>query len=722
MRPLLLGLMAALVFAWPAGALELGGIAAPTTTRAKRSANVFELVCRGTSCSDGRPIVTTRTGPVPCQSQPGVITYPGTNQACVNWRGETEVWGQNQTLISFGSDLAGGVWAKSNLSVTALPGGGFTLTKQTPELRFASNERAALVANSSQTAACIVKPRTATQVAIDAIRAKAATIVTLSEGWQTVSDTKTGVAGDVPGVSVGPAAGAVGDSIDVLGCWNAAASTPGRACWPASGGAVPFSCNADVHAVDTTGFPTDGGEVSVTWKLEEACPSGQLCVIFDGRTESVATAPNVSIGSTGLLQLGGIGTTLVFAAAQVGVAETLRWKLVGGLLSVWRNGVLVVDQVPRSAMAWGATARLGSRYSNEAWINGSWSSLRVKTYTGGTCTAVAGVGMICNDGRQVATSRSTAVPCETTPGGVTSAGVNQACVSVRGLDTFSAVTNNFANPTTPSAMLKTGSPNVSGKTVEDVSSSELQGVYSACLTTTGVRTLSCYLRAGSSSQVALRFNTNGTGSAICPITGLTQTSTRYSCSTTVGGTPTFVTSVVYPAEDAIISGAAVGSILVDQCQCEAAGTAGRRCDAASCAADVHTISTAGWPTTVGSLTIKWRRSDECTGSSSCFILDGRKTTLTNAFQLFFKTAVTINHDGVQSSLGPPPAIGVEEVLTISRTAAGEVVVTRDGTEVYRAARVPLVWSDTATLGARYQAAGGIEPLNGSFSRLSWSNK
>jgi hypothetical protein len=93
-----------------------------------------------------------------------------------------------------------------------------------------------------------------------------------------------------------------------------------------------------------------------------------------------------------------------------------------------------------------------------------------------------------------------------------------------------------------------------------------EGKYSGgtTVTATGKWTLTCEVRAGTVNTALLQFVTNGTSSQNCPITGLTADFQRLSCTTTIGGAPTYTYGYVDVGNVAAVT----GSIYARRCQLE----------------------------------------------------------------------------------------------------------------------------------------------------------
>jgi len=194
--------------------------------------------------------------------------------------------------------------------------------------------------------------------------------------WETVSVSGTVAAGANRWVAIGPRnTDLTPASVDVKACWLTHTSTPGRACW---GGEAPVTCAADRHTISTEGWPTEAGEISVTFSPG---PSDTHQYIIDGR------APGDTTGKT-LLLVERLQKRLRFdivpgQAVTGPILEVGRWyvtKIVvrDGRTRVLLDGVEVinVEGTPQFAL----TATIGNRFEQDEPLNGSISSLRVRSF------------------------------------------------------------------------------------------------------------------------------------------------------------------------------------------------------------------------------------------------------------------------------------------------------------------------------------------------------
>jgi len=242
------------------------------------------------------------------------------------------------------------------------------------------------------------------------------------------------------------------------------------------------------------------------------------------------------------------------------------------------------------------------------------------------------------ESRNVTTTRvSTAWQDPGDGGQIWALGNGAGRVDPRGLFSFEARTNYWANSLDAVAWTDVGTPILDAGTASgpfsqyagsaevdqltDDDASALEGKQGATAgTATGQYTVSCYLAAGTSTDYSLSVTTDGTGSGSCAGTDLTSAFSRKSCTVHVdGGSPTYVYGRVLVG-DAVGD---TGTILTSECQLEKAATAGPpiACGAAACAtvADAHTMPSAGLPTTSGRVTLTYRPMN--TESTTRVLLD-----------------------------------------------------------------------------------------------------
>src|SRR5690606_22185658 len=200
----------------------------------------------------------------------------------------------------YGADLTNTAWIKQTGMSVEKVGWVYRIRRNRGDTAAAIvyQEIAAVAQQETWAAACGMRAGTGTVARLSVTRSSAAAFVNLTSEWQVFANTKTLEEGQIPGVSIGPEFTAGDSYIEVAGCWLTKTSTPGRPCW---GGEAPVTCAADRHTISTEGWPIEAGEISITWELAEACPSGTACFVFDGRLPGAdTTSPlQIWIGSTG---------------------------------------------------------------------------------------------------------------------------------------------------------------------------------------------------------------------------------------------------------------------------------------------------------------------------------------------------------------------------------------------------------------------------------------
>lgn len=138
------------------------------------------------------------------------------------------------------------------------------------------------------------------------------------------------------------------------------------------------------------------------------------------------------------------------------------------------------------------------------------------------------------------------------------------------------------------------------------------------------------------------------------------------------------------------------------------------------AGDVHRISTSGWPTENGEVSIRFRFAESCPSGTTCYVAsDGGGGT----FRVWVASATgQLTVDGIGAAgtfaLGAPPPVGVDETIAF-RMSGGTMEVSRNGTVVLTRASTGFpAWSGALVLGAFKDTS--LSQLNGFISRLSWS--
>jgi len=336
---------------------------------------VVECDMRSATCSDGRRITTTRSTSVPCEVEPGVWVMVGPNEGCYSVRG-LESWEANTTFLSWGAELDRSSWRAVD---------GATLTKQDGFYRISGVDALSRVLQSivfagpgDWTLSCIMRTAGSQNPRLRIYQEGASgggfCNLDSSDAFSTYSCTQT-ITGPPTQMSIHVYSG-IGH-IDVQGCWLTRTSTPGRACW---GGEAYFTCDVDLHTISAEGWPTEAGEVSL--------------VYTPGQVESVPRylISASEIGIKGWDFLVSFDDTMTFfvhsEVPDFYSSDPLTWeprpyelrvRWGDGIVSFWRDGVLVgtrtMTQAPKGVPS---TALIGSA-GGVLNANGSISSLRVRS-------------------------------------------------------------------------------------------------------------------------------------------------------------------------------------------------------------------------------------------------------------------------------------------------------------------------------------------------------
>jgi len=174
----------------------------------------------------------------------------------------------------------------------------------------------------------------------------------------------------------------------------------------------------------------------------------------------------------------------------------------------------------------------------------------------------------------------------------------------------------------------------------------------------------------------------------------------------IGGEPTELSVHIYPD----------GSTLeIAGCWLTRTSTPGRACwggeAPVTCGADRHIVSTEGWPTTAGEVSVVFRL-DAIAGQVA--LIDGRSTTsgLTTVFVENRRLRVFMA--GFNSGpIGPLLEAGKTYRLRLWADSGG-MYMSLDGVQVLHRPGIPLSWSSAAHLG---NSVLGIEQINGSIRSL-----
>src|SRR5690606_1042435 len=191
-------------------------------------------------------------------------------------------------------------------------------------------------------------------------------------GWGTYSVTSTSTADGNAGVWLYPTSDGAGD-IYVVGCWLTYADTPGRACW---GGEAPVTCANDLHTISTEGWPTESGEISVTFTVGASTLERY---IIDGRSGDNGARSRLTVSNQGLLRFyRPDGSFVDGPEVTIGVKHVVRLLQEGGRTKVFLDGAEVMDV--SGTLSWSTMATLGRAFNSALSLNGSISSLRVRSF------------------------------------------------------------------------------------------------------------------------------------------------------------------------------------------------------------------------------------------------------------------------------------------------------------------------------------------------------
>lgn len=193
-------------------------------------------------------------------------------------------------------------------------------------------------------------------------------------------------------------------------------------------------------------------------------------------------------------------------------------------------------------------------------------------------------------------------------------------VDARGLLVEEQRTNYWLNSSAAASWVDKGTPVITANTesgpfsryfgaaevdtLEDDDAGVHEGKDSASAgTTLGAYTASCYLAAGTLTTAELAVLTDGGGSAVCAVSGLSETWQRKTCSGTVTGSPTYIKGEILIGTNA----ASVGTIKAAHCQLEPGAFASQPIPTGATATarlpDKPLLSTVGFPTGQGALSL-----------------------------------------------------------------------------------------------------------------------
>src|SRR5690606_21522952 len=329
----------------------------------------FRMTCdmRSDTCSDGRRITTVRATPVPCETSPGVWEMVPEDTGCYSVRG-LESWAATTSYLAYGAELDNPAWSGvAGGTVEVLPDG--YRIHPAP----GSHNSGVLQRNldpvspggETRTFACIVRTHRPAYIRYWFSGSISASFPVVDTGgrWEVLSATRTLPDTAVPSATIGNGP-ASEDPVpfDVAGCWVTKTDTPGRPCW---GGEAPVTCAADRHTISTEGWPTEAGEISITWELAETCPPGVSCFVFDGRLSGGdTTSPfHIWINSAGNVTISFYSVVFASIGQQPapGVLTTVTARRRDGVLEIYRDGTLVTAKAA-DPFVWNSESNLGRRF------------------------------------------------------------------------------------------------------------------------------------------------------------------------------------------------------------------------------------------------------------------------------------------------------------------------------------------------------------------------
>lgn len=320
----------------------------------------------------------------------------------------------------------------------------------------------------------------------------------------------------------------------------------------------------------------------------------------------------------------------------------------------------------------------------------------------------------CSDGRQIATTRSTPVPCETSPGVWEIIPADQGCYSVRGLESWAATTSYLSygaeldrSPWVASSSGASLEPLSDGWRINKAEGGLAGWRQNVSGMAGDTYTSTCIVR-GNAPGTRLYV---GTGT-FCSFDIISEDWTQVSCTRSVDSNHFLG---VYPCGNSDPE----CSVDVRACWYGRSPTPGRACwggeAPVTCAADRHTISTEGWPTTEGEISVTVTVGDT---DSTPVIIDGRATS-GDVGPMLYVTGAATNSIGWRSDSVTLTAPNVIERHKTHRIVAGRrdgrLYLVVDGVRHEGPEAPPLDWQGVAILGRGRVTT--FQGLNGSISSL-----
>lgn len=342
----------------------------------------WDVVCPMSSdtCSDGRKITTVRASPAQCETAPGVWTTVPADTGCYGVRG-LESWAQTTSYLSWGAELDRSPWGPSSRggAIEAIADG-WRVSKALDEPNSGWAQRLTGMGDGAMwTTSYILRTMTPIPMALYAGSSQSCGQETLDTGgqWQTLSCSREVPAPSDPVASIYPGANTTGTpySVDAKAAWTVRGDTPGRACW---GGEAPVTCDADRHTISTEGWPTEEGEISISFVSGDPAATGRR-TLFAGNAQ---TSCRLWILPSGNLQIGNcpdwpsnLGTEDV--QIRDGGRHTVTIRRRAGRVSIWLDGEQKIDS-ERPPLTWDPEVHLGTTGTTNH-LNGSISRLSWRT-------------------------------------------------------------------------------------------------------------------------------------------------------------------------------------------------------------------------------------------------------------------------------------------------------------------------------------------------------
>jgi len=289
---------------------------------------------------------------------------------------------------------------------------------------------------------------------------------------------------------------------------------------------------------------------------------------------------------------------------------------------------------------------------------------------------------------------------------------NTGCYGVRGLESWAATTSYLAYG---AELDREPWRTLQGGVVQSLphgyrvigTDIELSRILQTIPPDAGTWTFACVADTGASTGARLRaYQVGGTGSVFCNLDIVPGFKT-HSCTTTITGTPTHLSVNIYPGS---------GHVDVAGCWLTRTDTPGRPCwggeAPVTCAADRHTISTEGWPTTEGEITISFTVGES---TAHRYIIAGRASgdTARSILMVSNQGLLRLYRPDGSFATGPSVTLGVQHVVRL-RPEGERTKVFLDGVEVMDVSGT-LSWAPTATIGRHFTLPN--ESLNCSISSI-----